>query len=483
MTAPFEKMMVGQGRKRKRKKEDPPGSSSSSSKNKRGDILTTSSCSRTLPPASPSSGTLTTSWDPILLEDAPMCIQETYNDLRQEFLELLDLFMRVRSSSSSHRRHHEEEEEEEEDQVDTQFRASCQAFQRKLEEKLTQEPSLARIVTNMSHQNQHGSLLELVLAIEEWPSEDDDGMMMLRFVIDQNPQALLWGKPALLIQLSRHHFHLLPYIAQHHAWVLEQEESKSSCTVVKAQTKLLEAYVEGRCRAELVQEYFAHYPHGVSIKAAACQRSCCDMLPPSKASLLPLQYCVVHRLEFLQTDRCGALQLVSSRGGSHRRRRPHHSTTKMLLPDWNASDNRLIHFLIQQSPSEAVLLRDGYGKSLLAHVLSYISSKNTTTTSSSSSSRMHLQQLATTILQHYPVSSGGNNHSQQQLLQDLLLDDLYHETVPFFLQKYASDLNNCHASRLVVLEDDKNNRMKPTKNNSSCSNSLVLPTHTVASRR
>jgi len=87
----------------------------------------------------------------------------------------------------------------------------------------------------------------------------------IKYLIEKNPIALLWkwgdiDHPSTPIKcIAMNHCTLMPWIAENFQWVLDHPK----CLNIFPHNELVHRYTDGRCHADVVQQFFEHYPQGL----------------------------------------------------------------------------------------------------------------------------------------------------------------------------------------------------------------------------
>lgn len=161
---------------------------------------------------------------------------------------------------------------------------------RHLHEQVSAHPILAQTVCEHTHK---WSLLEVLCAKAYHPFCRES----VKFLIDQNPCALLWRKwlsddfssCALIHQIAESPWHcdLLPWIAERHLWVFEHK----LCQTNPPHSRMVKSYVYGYCGPEVIRKFYELYPRGLQEE--------CKELPRGTYGKFPLSISLGGMLEGL----------------------------------------------------------------------------------------------------------------------------------------------------------------------------------------
>lgn len=147
---------------------------------------------------------------------------------------------------------------------DESVTAAAAALHQSLQKEVLAQPILARTI---SKHFLGWSLLEILCRKTYHSCEES-----IKFLIEQNPHALLWkpmdkasfgsSAPIHLIAESQWYCELLPWIAEHHLWVFQHQ----SCQKKPPHLGLVRSYVNGSCGPGTIRRFYELYPQGLKEK-------------------------------------------------------------------------------------------------------------------------------------------------------------------------------------------------------------------------
>ena len=139
-------------------------------------------------------------------------------------------------------------------------------LQQRVKDQVTAHPIVARTVCkNVLRYSLLEAFCEKVGAV---------GYETIRFLIEMNPQALLWVHsdpqneiilPIHVLAASGWGCALLPWIAKRYPWVFQHE----LCQENPPHLRMMTCYIYGVCELETVREFYEIYPQGLSEKDKA----------------------------------------------------------------------------------------------------------------------------------------------------------------------------------------------------------------------